>query len=103
MDQRTFEEIELPMSQIKDKVGFIKDNLVLTATTYDGTIVNINLPNFVNLKVTHTEPGVRADTVKAAMKSATLETDAQIEVPLFINKGNTIKIDTRSGKYIGRI
>ena len=103
MDQKDFEEIELPKARLKEKVGFLKENAVLSMTLYNGALLDINMPNFVELKIKHSAPGVRADTVKAASKLATLETGAEIFVPLFVNKGDMIKIDTRSGKYISRV
>ena len=103
MDQKNFEEIELSRQHLAEQVGFLKENMELSIAVCNGVILNIKLPTFVELKVAHTEPGVRADTVKAATKSAVLETGAKIEVPLFINKGDTIKIDTRSGRYVSRI
>jgi len=103
MDQKTFEELELPQRRLGEKAGFLKENMVLTVAVSDGTIMDINLPNFVELKVEHTEPGLRANTVKAATKKAFLETGAKIDVPLFVNSRDTIKIDTRSGKYVARV
>jgi elongation factor P len=103
MDQQTFDELELPKERLSNKVGFLKENMVLTMEVYNGSIVDIKLPNFVNLKIIQAEPGVRANTVKTPSKQATLETGARIAVPLFVEKGNTIKIDTRSGKYISRV
>ncbi len=102
MDQKNFEELELSRQDIDDKVKFLKENMVLSIALCDGAIIDINLPTFVELKVQHTEPGLRADTVKAAEKKACLETGAEISVPLFVNKGDVIKIDTRSGRYAGR-
>ena len=102
MDQRTFEQLELPEERLTDKAKFLKENMVLSMAVCDGTIVDINLPTFVELEVEHTEPGLRADTVKAATKRAALETGAKIDVPLFINKGDIIKIDTRCGRYVSR-
>lgn len=103
MDQENYEEVSLSEQQLAKEVEFLKENIVLFLTVCDGTIVGINLPNFIELKVAHTEPGVRGDTVKAANKIAILETGAKIDVPLFINKNDTIKIDTRSGKYVSRV
>jgi len=103
MDQKNFEELELPKTRLKEKAGFIKENMVLSMTIYNRVLLDINLPNFVELKVKHSAPGLRADTVKAASKLAILETGAEIPVPLFVNKGDMIKIDTRSGRYVGRV
>ncbi|MBL7084731.1 MAG: elongation factor P [Candidatus Omnitrophica bacterium] len=102
MDQKSFEEVELSEKRLGEKVKFLKENTELAMVMCEGKIIDINLPNFVELKVIHAEPGVRADTVKAATKRATIETGAKIDVPLFINKGQIIKIDTRSERYVGR-
>ncbi len=102
MDQETFEELELSAERLGSAVKFLKENTVLSLAVCNGTIVEVGLPTFVELEVRHTEPGLRADTVKAAGKEAVLETGARISVPLFINKGDIIKIDTRSGQYVSR-
>lgn len=102
MDQETFEQTELSEDRLDEKLKFLQDNMVISMAVCRGEIIDINLPNFVELKVTHTEPGVRADTVKAATKTATLETGARIEVPLFINQDDILKIDTRTGQYVSR-
>lgn len=102
MDQETFEEVELTKDTLAGHEKFLKENLLLEMLLYKNTIVEIRLPNFVILKVKEAGPGVRADTVKAANKTAILETGAKIDVPLFVNKGDAIKIDTRSGAYVSR-
>ncbi len=103
MDQKNFEQLGLHKRRLGDNVKFLKENMLLSAAVCDGTVLDINLPNFVELKIKHTDPGLRADTVKATTKMAMLETDAKIAVPLFVNKGDIIKIDTRSGKYVSRV
>jgi len=103
MEQKSFEEMELSGEQLSDKVKFLKENMVLSVAVSKGAIVDISLPTFVELRVAHTEPGLRADTAKAATKGAALETGAKIDVPLFVNKGDVIKIDTRSGRYVSRV
>ncbi len=102
MDGNNFEEVELPESRLEGKTKFLKENMELSIFVCDGAITDIRLPNFVQLRVAHTEPGVRADTVKAATKTAVLETGAKINVPLFVKQNDIIKIDTRSEEYIGR-
>lgn len=102
MDQTTFEEIELGKERLGENTKFLKENMLLSISVCEGAIIEINLPNFVEMKIVQTEPGVRADTVKTATKEAILETGAKIDVPLFVNNGDTIKIDTRTQKYIGR-
>ena len=103
MDQKSYEQLELARERLGEKVKFLKANMVLTMTICAGKVADINLPNFVQLKVKHADPGLRADTVKGANKLATLETGAQISVPLFVNTGDVLKIDTRTGRYISRV
>ena len=103
MDQETFEEVELTKDILAGHEKFLKENTLLEMLLYKNAIVEIRLPNFVILKVKETGPGVRADTVKAANKTAILETGAKIDVPLFVNKNDVIKIDTRSETYVGRV
>lgn len=103
MDQTNFEEITISKDLLGDKVKFLKDNLQVSASFNKNEILNINLPNFINFKIIHTEPGIRGDTVKSGGKLAKIETGATVQVPLFINNGDTIKIDTRSGEYVERV
>ncbi|MEW5757910.1 MAG: elongation factor P [Candidatus Omnitrophota bacterium] len=103
MDQETFEEIIISKEQLADNVKFLKDNLVIDILCYKDEILNINLPNFIEFKVIATEPGIKGDTAKSSGKPATIETGAEIQVPLFINIGDIIKIDTRTGEYLGRV
>lgn len=103
MDQQSFEESEMSQERLGDKVKFLKEDMVLSVTVCDGAIMDINLPTFVELRVEQTEPGVRADTVKSPAKAAILETGAKIDVPLFVNQGDLIKIDTRTEKYVSRV
>ena len=103
MDQKSFEQLELSKEKLGEKVNFLKENVVLSLVVCAGTIIGINLPNFVELKVKHAPAGLRANTVKAANKQVLLETGAGIGVPLFIKEGDKVKIDTRSGKYVGRV
>ncbi len=102
MDQDNFEEIAISEENIRDKKQFLKDNLEVSAYSFKGEILNIALPNFIDFMITHTEPGIKGDTAKSGTKPATIETGATIQVPLFINTGDTIKVDTRSGEYIER-
>ena len=102
MELKNFEELELDQMRLSGKVKFLKENMVISVAVCNGKILGINLPNFVELQVKQAEPGVRADTVKAPSKQAILETGGKIAVPLFVNKGDIIKIDTRTEKYVGR-
>lgn len=102
MDQDNFEEIAIPEQVVGDKNKFLKDNLEISAYFYKDEIMNISLPNFIEAKITHTEPGIKGDTAKSGTKPATIETGATIQVPLFINVGDSIKVDTRTGIYVER-
>jgi len=103
MDQETFEEIAVSEENLGDKKLFLKDNLDVTAYFYKDDCLSVNLPNFIELKITHTEPGVKGDTAKSGTKPAQVETGATIQVPLFINEGDIIKVDTRSASYVERV
>lgn len=103
MDQENYEEVAVSEEDLGDKKLFLKDNLDVTAYYYKDQILNVNLPNFIVVKVTHTEPGIKGDTAKSGTKPAEIETGATIQVPLFINEGDSIKVDTRSGTYVERI
>ena len=102
MDQNNFEEIAVSEDILSDKIKFLKDNIEVTAYSYNNEILNINLPNFIDVSVVHTEPGVRGDTAKGGTKPAEIETGATIQVPLFIDIDDRIKIDTRTGGYVER-
>lgn len=103
MDQDNFEEIAIAQVNVDDKKRFLKDNLEVVAYFYKNEILNIVLPNFIDFKIFHTEPGIKGDTAKSGTKSAQIETGATVQVPLFINVGDIIKVDTRSGEYIERV
>ena len=103
MDQENFEEIAISGDDMGEKNKFLKDNLEVSAYFYKGSFLNISLPTFIEIKINHTEPGIRGDTAKSGTKPATIETNAIIQVPLFINEGDVIKVDTRSGGYVERV
>jgi len=102
MDQDNFEEIAIPEDNVGDKAKFLKDNLEVTGHFYKNETLTVNLPNFINFKIIHTEPGIKGDTAKSGTKPAKIETGAIIQVPLFIDTADTIKVDTRTGEYIER-
>jgi elongation factor P len=102
MDNSTYEQIALPQEKIGDAKMFLKENTNVSILSSGGEVLSVKLPIFIDLKIVQTEPGVRGDTAKAGTKSATLETGATVQVPLFINQGETVKIDTRTGTYVGR-
>lgn len=103
MDQDNFEEIAIAKEGIGEKTKFLKDNLEIAAYFYENEALNVSLPNFIEFTITHTEPGIKGDTAKSGTKPATIETGATVQVPLFINLGDRIKIDTRSGSYVERV
>lgn len=102
MDQDNFEEITVSQDNIADKKKFLKDNLEVAGNFYKNETLNINLPNFIEFKIIHTEPGIKGDTAKSGTKPAQIETGATVQVPLFINVGDRIKVDTRTGEYVER-
>lgn len=103
MDQDNFEEVAISKENLEHQCAFLQDNLVVSGYFYKDEILNVNLPNFITVKVTHTEPGIKGDTAKAANKPAEIETGATVQVPLFINAGDVIKVDTRTEKYVERV
>jgi elongation factor P len=103
LDQDNFEEISIGEEKLNQREQFLKDNLQITAHSYKGDILSIGLPNFVNYRIIHTEPGIKGDTAKGASKPARLETGLNIQVPLFIEIGDLVKVDTRSGQYVERV
>ncbi|RJP28823.1 MAG: elongation factor P [Candidatus Omnitrophota bacterium] len=102
MDQENFEDIAISEEVVGQKKKFLKENSELNASFYEGEVLNIILPFFINFLVTHTEPGIKGDTAKSGTKPATIETGATIQVPLFVNPGDVIRVDTRTGEYIER-
>lgn len=102
MDTNTYEQIELQTSQIEHELKFMKENMEVSLITYEGEILGIDLPKNVELEVIETEPGLKGDTVSGGSKAATLETGITVQVPLFIDKGETLVISTSDGKYVSR-
>ena len=102
MDTETWEQIPLSADILGDSFKFVKENMVCKILSYKGNVFGVEPPNFVELKVTKTDPGFKGDTATNATKPATLETGAEIKVPLFIDEGEVIQIDTRTGEYMGR-
>ena len=103
MDQTSYEQYSIPAKVVDEEARFLKENLVVNVLLFNDRPVSIALPNFVELEVTETDPGVRGDTATGGKKPATLETGAVINVPLFIERGEKLKIDTRSGDYVERV
>jgi elongation factor P len=103
MDQDNFEEISISEDSLSDKKKFLKDNLEVLGYFFKGETLNVNLPNFIEFKIVHTEPGIKGDTAKSGTKPAEVESGAIVQVPLFINEGDSIRVDTRTGGYIERV
>jgi len=103
MDSDTFEEISISKEQIGDAAKYLKENSEVEGLYIDGSFLGIDLPVNIELKVMSTVPGVKGDTVSNVTKPATVETGAEIFVPLFINEGDTIRVDTRTGEYLERV
>ncbi|AMJ39870.1 MULTISPECIES: elongation factor P [Anaerotignum] len=102
MNSETYEQIAINADEVGDALEFVKENEVVKILSYDGQVFGIEPPLFVELKITETEPGFAGNTAQGATKPAILETGAQIQVPLFINQDEVVKIDTRTGEYLGR-
>lgn len=103
MEQKTFEQTFLRGEVLGEARNFLKENINCSIMFYNGKAIGVSLPNSVELKVIKCDPGVRGDTVSGATKPATLETGYTVNVPLFINEGDVLKIDTRDGKYLTRV
>ena len=102
MDPETYEQIPVSADQLGDALKFVKENMQVKILSFKGSIFGIEPPNFVELAITETEPGFAGNTATGATKPATLETGATVQVPLFIDNGEVIKVDTRTGEYMGR-
>ncbi len=102
MDQENFEQLPLMADQVEDAMLYIRENDVATIKFYKGNAFSVEPPNFVDLKVVSTEPGVKGDTATNVTKAARVETGAVIQVPIFIEEGEVIQIDTRTGEYLSR-
>ncbi|WP_409346430.1 elongation factor P [Paenibacillus sp. MBLB4367] len=102
MDTETYDQFNLDVKQLEWERNFLKENMNVNIASYEGEIIGITLPNSIDLKVTATEPGIKGNTAQGATKNATVETGLNVQVPLFINEGDVLLIDTREGKYISR-
>ena len=103
MDEETYDQIPLNYEQVEDAIKFLKENEVATIRFYQVQAFQVEAPNFAELEVVETEPGIKGDTASNVTKAATVETGAVVQVPLFINQGDKIKIDTRTGEYLSRV
>ncbi|MDR1067278.1 MAG: elongation factor P [Clostridiales bacterium] len=103
MDVESYEQISVNKGEVGDTLKYVKENEMVKILSHSGKVFGIEPPTFVELEITETEPGVRGDTATGATKAATVETGASINVPLFLNVGDAIKIDTRTGEYLSRV
>jgi elongation factor P len=102
MDSETYEQIPISKSILTDGFAFVKENMVCKVLSFKGNVFGVEPPNFVELEITDTEPGFRGDTATNVLKPATTESGAVVKVPLFIETGDRIRIDTRTGEYLER-
>ena len=102
MDPDTYEDLPVSPAEISDNFKFVKEEMICKVCSYKGKVFAVEPPNFVDLQVTKTDPGFAGNTATNATKPATLETGAEVKVPLFINEGDMIRIDTRTGEYMER-
>ncbi|MDL2293537.1 elongation factor P [Ruminococcaceae bacterium OttesenSCG-928-D13] len=102
MDTETYDQIPIGSDNLTDAFKFVKENEVVKVLSYKGNVFGVEPPNFVVLKITETEPGMKGNTATNTLKPATVETGAEVRVPLFINEGEEIRIDTRTGEYMER-
>ena len=103
MDTESYEQIALNSDAVGDALKFVKENEMCKICSHNGSVYSVEPPLFVELEITDTEPGFKGDTATGASKPATVETGAQVFVPLFVNQGDKIKIDTRTGEYLSRV
>jgi elongation factor P len=102
MDNETYEQVPINKSELSDSFRFVKETMVCMVLSYKGKVFGVEPPNFVELQITETDPGFKGDTATNAFKPATVETGAEVRVPLFIEPGEVIRIDTRTGEYMER-
>jgi elongation factor P len=103
MDMETYEQVSMSADEVGDAREYLKENIEVDVLYIDGAPTTVELPNFVELAIASTDPGVRGDTAQGGTKPATLETGAVVQVPLFLNEGDVVKVDTRTGEYLGRV
>ena len=103
MDQESYDQVGLTAQQLGDAVGYLKDGMVVQVQSYENDPVAVDLPITVELRIDETDPGFRGDTASGGTKPAKLETGLTVQVPLFVNQGDTIRVDTRTGTYLARV
>ena len=103
MDTQSYEQIQVAENLLGSAVGFLKENMELEGQFHEGHMIGLQPPMFVDVHIASTEPGIRGDTSKGGMKPATIETGATVQVPLFVDTGDLIRVDTRTGSYVSRV
>lgn len=103
MDPNSFEQVQADTKAVGESINWLKEQDVCTVTLYNGAPLSVTPPNFVELEITETDPGLKGDTAQGGTKPAFLSTGAVVKVPLFINQGEVIRVDTRSGEYVSRV
>ena len=103
MDGETFDQVQVPSETVGDGANYLLDNAEAVVAVHDGTPLYVELPTSVELIISHTDPGLQGDRSTGGTKPATLETGAEIQVPLFVSTGEKVKVDTRDGRYLGRV
>jgi elongation factor P len=103
MNEETFDQTAIPMKQLSDEAGFLTESCSVSVLFYKGNAMSVTLPNFIESEVVHCEPGVRGNTAQGATKPATLASGAQVNVPLFVEEGDVLKVDTRTKEYVSRV
>ncbi|MQN01544.1 MAG: elongation factor P [Lachnospiraceae bacterium] len=103
MDTETYDQVSIPKEEIGDSLKFVKENEMVKICSHNGDVFAVEPPLFVELEVTQTEPGLKGNTATGATKPATVETGAEVQVPLFVNTGDKLQIDTRTGEYLKRV
>jgi len=103
MDTKSYEQLDIAEDIVGASVGFLKEAMELEGQFHDGKLIGLHAPMFVDVNVTSTEPGIRGDTSKSSLKPAVLETGATVHVPLFVETGDRVRVDTRTGAYVSRV
>jgi elongation factor P len=103
MDTDTYEQVSMSAEEVGEARDYLKENIEVDVLYIDGSPAGVDVPNFVELTISQTDPGVRGDTAQGGTKPATLETGVVVQVPLFLNEGDVVKVDTRTGEYLGRV
>ena len=103
MNTEDYSQVQIPSDAIESEAKFLTENLTVDILFFEGKAISVGLPNFIESKITYCEPGVRGNTATGAVKPAELECGATVNVPLFVEQGETIKVDTRTGEYVSRV